>query len=67
MFIKSTESFLETLEKTFNSKYDEEMKPKRGLEYSKKNSYFVLKIFSKVSRKLFVDFMNMYKVSEMST
>ena len=70
MFIKSTESFLETLEKTFNSKYDEEMEPKKGLEYTKKHSYFELKLFSekRFLKKHCVEFfMNMYNVSERST
>ena len=66
MFIKLTESFLETFEKSFNSKHEEEMKPRRGLEYANKASYFELKLFSKVSGKLSVDFMNMFKVSERS-
>ena len=35
------------------------------LEYSDKTSYFELKLFSKASRRFFVDFTDMFEVSEM--
>ena len=67
IFIKLTETFVEIFEKNFNSKYEFFLAYSKPLLGFISSSYFELKVFSSVSRKLSVDLMKIFKISERSS
>ena len=65
--MKFPKKFLEAFEIKFQLKNEEVMKSKIGLGYSDETSNVELTLFSKTSRKISVEFPDIFKVSERST
>ena len=67
IFVKSTENVLEAFEKSFCSKHEEETKVKSGVGIFWQNLVFrAEKFFQMPLKHFFVDFKNMFGVSERS-